>query len=140
MTTYLPQQVAAFPHMAKRDAAIWLRFLKTHGDEFIGFSYDVALGGLIMPEDTGDEAMRRGYQYSTAVKIDAVGWKGNQVWVIEVRPEAHIGTFGAPIGYALLFQRELLTDLPIVPCIVCESIQIDVGWLCAQVGVQVVRV
>jgi hypothetical protein len=38
----------------------------------------------------------------------------------------------------LLAQREHLTDLPLIPMILCEGIQTDVQWVAAQLGIQVV--
>lgn len=140
ITVYTPADMGDFPHMAKRDAEVWLDWIRKHGADYVGFSYDVALGGVELPETAGDEAMRKGWQYSTALKIDAVGWQGNQVWVIEVRPDATTSALGAALTYTLVARRERLTDLPIVPAIVCRAIQPDVRWTCAMLGVQVFEV
>jgi len=131
---------AHYKHMAKRDLEVWHRFLTAHAADFIAFSYDVALGGTILDIPDMPEPDRLGWQYSTALKIDVVGWKGNQVWVIEVRPEATVGTFGAAVAYAMVFKRENITVLPIIPAIVCDAIQPDVLWACGQAGVQVFQV
>ncbi len=140
VTLYTPEKLTGYPHMAKRDAAIWERFLAAHAAEYIAFSYDVALGGRTVDYPQATEAARLGWQYSTALKIDAVGWQGNQVWIIEVRPEATVGTYGSAVVYTLVARREALTTLPLIPAIVCESIQLDVEWACLTSGVQVVKV
>lgn len=137
---YTPADMGNFPHMAKRDAEVWLDWIRQHGPDYVGFSYDVAFGGVELPEAAGDEAMRKGWQYNTALKIDAVGWQGNQVWVIEVRPDATTSALGAALTYTLVARRERLTDLPIVPAIVCRAIQPDVRWACAMLGIQVFEV
>jgi hypothetical protein len=126
--------------MAKRDLEVWLAYLKTKPQNFLAFSYDVAIGGARLTIPDATEADLLGWQYSTALKIDAVGWMGNQVWVFEVRPEATVGTYGAAVCYALVAKREQLTDLPIVPAILCHVIQPDVEWACATTGVQVIKV
>lgn len=135
-----PTVVANFPHMAKRDAEVWLRFLRKRGADFFGFSYDVAFGGRVLelPDATPEELL--GWQYSTALKIDAVGWAGNQVWIIEVRPDATVSAYGAAVVYTLLAKRENLTDLPLIPTVVCTTCQLDVEWACQRTGVQVIRV
>lgn len=135
-----PDVVTNFPHMAKRDAEVWLRFLKAHGSEFFGFSYDVALGGRVLdlPGHSPEELL--GWQYSTALKIDAVGWKGNQVWIIEVRPDATVSAYGAAVVYTLCAKRERITELPLIPCVVCAAMQLDVEWACQQTGIQVIKV
>jgi hypothetical protein len=140
ITTYARTHLGDFPHMAKRDLAVWVAWLKTAPEDFLAFSYDVALGGRVLDLPDASPAELLGWQYSTAVKIDAVGWMGNQVWIFEVRPEATVGTFGAAVCYALLAKRDALTELPIVPAIVCNSIQLDVEWCCRAAGVQVLIV
>jgi len=140
LTLYTPDQLGWYPHMAKRDAEVWIDWLKKHGEAYVAFSYDVALGGTLPAEELGTEEQRRGWQYNTALKIDAVGWQGNQVWVIEVRPDATVSALGAALTYTLVARREQLTELPIVPAIVCRAIQPDVRWACGMLGVQVFQV
>ena len=140
LTLYAPGQMSAYPHMAKRDVEVWQDYLKRYAEEFLAFSYDVALGGTSLDLPTETPASLLAWQYSTALKIDAVGWQGNQAWIIEVRPDATVSALGAALCYTLVARREALTDLPMVPCIVCRNIQPDVRWTCAQVGVQVVVV
>lgn len=140
LTTYLPGQLTHFPHMAKRDAEVWVDFLRKHGTDYLAFSYDVALGGVALNLPFEDEATLRGWRYTTALKIDAVGWQGNQAWIIEVRPDATVSALGAALTYTLVAKREELTDLPLIPAIVCRDIQPDVYWACAQLGIQVLKV
>lgn len=137
---YAPDELGYYPHMAKRDAEVWVDFVRARGADFVGFSYDVALGGVELPHPAEDPTWVQGWRYNTALKIDAVGWQGNQVWIIEVRPDATTSALGAALTYTLVAQRDHLTDLPLVPCVVCRGIQPDVEWACAQIGVVVVRV
>jgi hypothetical protein len=137
---YSGKSIVAWPHMARRDAAIWTRFLDRYADDYIGFSYDVAMGGRILDLPDHDPQTALGWQYSTALKLDAVGWKGNQVWIFEVRPEATVGTYGAAVVYTMVAKREQLAELPLVPAIVCETCQIDVEWACNVSGVQLIKV
>lgn len=140
LVLYAVDDPAPWPHMAKRDAEVWTDFLRVHGPDYLAFSYDVALGGRLLEIPDDDESLRLAWQYSTALKIDAVGWMGNQVWIIEVRPDATVSALGAALTYTLVAKREALTELPMVPCIVCRNIQPDVEWTCAQLGIQVIRV
>lgn len=135
-----PRERTAYPHMAKRDAAVWDRFLRAHGAAFYGFAYDVALGGVDLPDAEGDPASKLAWRYNTALKIDAVGFQEKAALIIEVRPDAHVSAYGAAVAYTLVAQRDHFTELPVFPAIVCESIQVDVEWLCAQTGVTVYRV
>jgi hypothetical protein len=129
-----------YSHMAKRDAAVWEAFLLDFADRFDAFAYDVALGGITLdvPEMTDDE--RLGWQYSTALRIDAVAKEGDRYWIIEVRPDAGVSALGAALCYTMVAEREQALPGELAPAIVCNYIQPDVLWACQQLGVQVFTV
>lgn len=129
-----------YPHMAKLDAAVWTRFLDAHAAAFLGFYYDVALGGRRIEGLQLDAATLLGWQYNTALKIDAVGLTAEQAWIIEVRPDATVSTLGSALAYTLVAEREAAFPGQLVPVIVCETIQPDVDWCCQRLGVTVLKV
>ena len=142
---YPPQLVpvsfrGAYPHMAKLDAAVWTRFLDARSADFLAFAYDVALGGSVLEGLSLGEPELLGWQYNTALKIDAVGLTASQAWIIEVRPRATVSALGSALTYALVAERDAVFELELVPVIVCESIQPDVQWACERLRVQVIRV
>lgn len=129
-----------YPHFAKRDAPVWTRYLDLNADRFDAFAYDVALGGATVPEAMGTEEERRGWQYVTALKIDAVGLTPERVWIFEVRPEATVSALGSVITYGLVAERDAVFDREVARAIVCEAMQPDVAWACGRLGVAVFRV
>lgn len=130
----------SFPHMARRDEVIWRRFLDAPPAEFLGFAYDVAVGGVRIEGLDLTEADQLGWQYNTALKVDAVGLTADEAWVIEVRPEATVSALGAALTYALVLDREAVFELPLRPVVCCETMQPDVRWACEKLGVRVVTV
>lgn len=135
-----PQPLGWYPHMARRDAAIWERYLRAHAQLWRGFAYDVAVGGIIAEVTDYDEATLKGYQYSTAQRIDVVGERPDEHWIIEVRSNARVGAVGAALGYTLLAQKEAWTQLPLVPAVCTDNISPDVRWVAEQLGVQLIIV
>ena len=129
-----------YRHMQKRDAAVWEKFLERHAAEFLGFAYDVALGGVVLQLDGVSDEERRGWQYTTALKIDAAGYQSDRVLIIEVRPEAQVSALGAAIAYTLVARRDRVFPLALAPAIVCEYVQPDVKWAAQQLGVLVLEV
>ena len=129
-----------YQHMAKRDGVVWERFLARARDQFVAFAYDVALGGSILDLEGVPEAELLGWQYNTALKIDAVAWQPRLVWVIEVRPEATVSALGAALTYSLVARRDAVFDVPILPVVCCETMQPDVEWTCQQLGIRVEKV
>lgn len=129
-----------YPHMAKLDAAIWERFLDQYGRNFLRMAYDVALGGYLPGEDEGDLDQRKGWQYSTALKVDAVGQREGEVWIIEVKPGGGTAGIGAALCYTLLAERDGFTSFPCLPVLVTDRTNPDV-LICAELlGVTVIAV
>jgi len=126
-----------YPHMAPRDVEVWTAFLADHNAEYSGFSYDVALGGVVIEApglDAGDVAA---WRHNTALRIDAVGYRQSEVLIIEVKPGAYVSAVGAVVCYASVAIRDGVFDLPVRMGIVCAYMQIDVRSVCAQLGIEV---
>jgi len=129
-----------YPHMSKRDGQVWEAFLRIHADRFDAFAYDVALGGIVHDLPGFTDADRLGYQYNTALKIDAVGQTPEEFWIIEVRPEATVSAIGSALVYAMIAERDEVFDGPLVPTVLCNSMQVDCQWAAQQLGIQVIQV
>jgi hypothetical protein len=128
-----------YPHMSKHDRALWTRFLEGHAVRFLGFYYDVAMGGADLAGFNLPEPEALGARYNTALKIDAVGITETEAWIIEVRPEATVSALGAALAYSLVAERDRVFEQTIRAAVLCEYMQSDVAWCCAQLGVAVLR-
>jgi len=126
-----------YPHMARRDVEVWTSFLQQHGREYAGFAYDVALGGVQLEAPGMNPADVQGWRENTALRIDAVGYRAAEVVVIEVKPGAYVNAVGAVVCYAEVAIRDEVFDLPVRMAIVCAYMQIDVRYVCRQLGVEV---
>jgi hypothetical protein len=129
-----------YPHMGKRDQEVWERYLSRPHPDFVAFAYDVALGGNIPTAPLITEEESLGWQYSTALKIDACAWLLDRVWIIEIKPQATVSALGAAVAYQLVAQRERAFDVPSLPVILCEYCHPDVRWCSTQLGVEVIEV
>jgi hypothetical protein len=121
----------SYPHMAKNDAVLWERFLDEYGPNFQRFAYDVALGGFLPDGEPDTLSDRQGYQYSTALKIDALGDRGDDLWIIEVRPHAGVSALGSALCSTVLASSDPLADRPLVPVVVTDLTSPDIQ-LCAE--------
>jgi len=129
-----------FPHMAKHDAEVWRKFLDARAGEFLGFAYDVAIGGMILTTPALSERELLGWRYNTALKIDACGLRQDGVWIIEVKPDATVSALGAAIAYTLVAERDKVFEGTLSPVIVCAACQVDVKWAAERLGVLVFEV
>jgi len=128
-----------YPHMFKHDIGIWERFLDAYGGQFSAAAYDVALGGITTDAPDADPAMVKGWQYSTAKKIDAAVRNDEEVWLCEVRPDAGLAAVGSVLGYALLSEVDAWTTLPIVPVIVTDRMDGDTKLVCKEFEILVIE-
>ena len=100
---FLFKKLAKYPHMKPADVEIWERFVDARRDVFDRVDYDFHVGDgadfLPTNNDTPDGRENRLYQR----KIDVVGYKGNAVTLIEVKPIADMATLGQILTYRDLF-------------------------------------
>lgn len=133
-------KTGAYPHMAKLDAAIWERFLDQYGANFLGVAYDVALGGYLPGESEGPLDVRLGWQYSTALKVDAVLQREAEVWIVEVKPNGRTSGIGAALCYTALAEADPFTTFPLVPVYVTDRASPDIRLCAEKLGVTLVAV
>ena len=124
-----PIKLRKYPHMFVHDIAIWERFLDEHGKDFTGFSYDIKVGtGTTLPKKTPEE-YRRMADILSRYRIDAVGFKANQIEIIEVKPEASTVAIGQVITYVDLYRRDYNPTVTIVGAIVTDRHLPDIAYL-----------
>ena len=128
-----------YPHMFKHDISIWERFLDAYGGQFTAAAYDVALGGITTDDPDASPELVKGWQYSTAKKIDAAVRNEEEVWLCEVRPDAGLAAVGSVIGYALLSEVDPWTPLPLVPVIVTDRMDGDTKLVCRELEILVIE-
>jgi len=139
-TVVRPIASGDYPHMSKHDAVIWERFLQQYAPRIAGVAYDVALGGVVIDEALGDPASRLGWQYTTALKVDAVALLDRECWVIEVRPRANVAAIGSALCYVQMAKRDGFTSRPLVPVVVTDSTTPDIRYCAEQLGVMLLEV
>ena len=133
-----PALTGRYPHLARRDAPLWERYLSLYAHQWLGVAYDVAVGGLDVDDPDATPEQKLGWRYSTAEKIDVVLNRGDEHWLVEVKPNARNDSLGQVLGYLLLAQREPWSPVPMVPCVLTDNMSADVRWVASQLDVQVI--
>lgn len=122
-------RLAKYPHLIASDVPIWERFLDNHGHSFQGFDYDVHVGqGITPPVDT-PENIRRMALHLTQKRIDAVGYKPGQIWLIEVKERPGVGAIGQILSYITLYRKQFKPSQEIVPVIVADLVEPDIRFI-----------
>lgn len=122
---YESKRLRRYPHMLPADVRIWERFIKRHGHEFAGFEYDVHVGGRVEKVSGWTNETFRMASSLTSKRIDAVGFKAGETWIIEVKPEAGVTSVGQLVTYQILYISKFGPIVPTRCVLVCENILPD---------------
>lgn len=101
-----PEWRGRYPHMREVEMPLWNRFLDLYGREFLGFEYDVRVGPASGAAAGFDAQTRAVFEDLTRMRIDAVGYRVGEIWLLEVMPYAGPSALGKLLGYAELFFRD----------------------------------
>src|SRR3989442_15152030 len=101
-----PVKTGRYRNLQRRDTSVWERWLDKYGSTVDVVAYDVAVGGVEPTASELSEVERRGFKYSTSLKIDVLLRIGAEVWAVKVKPTASVAAVGAAVGYPLLLSRE----------------------------------
>ena len=129
-----------YPHMLPRDKYLWDRFLELHGDYFERFDYDIRVGEGIGELEGYPENIRRAAKMLTQKRIDAVGYRGSEIWVFEIKPHAGLSAIGQVIAYETLWNKDF-PDRPVTyKAIVTDRTDNDIRLLCREQGIRLYEV
>lgn len=111
--------------MLSRDVAVWDRFLDLYGYGFVGFRYDVHVGGEVKRESAWTDKQFFGASWLAAKRIDAVGYKAGETTIFEVKPEAGCTAVGQLVVYRMLFIEKYRPIGRLECALVCSNATID---------------
>lgn len=125
-----------YPHMKPRDIEIWERFITTYPDAYDTCQYDFAVGDVppFIATASSREGQAMGELYK--LKIDVIGYKGDTIDLIEVKPDANAASIGQLLGYIELYKRDEKPTKPIRPVIVTNTLRTNMDFLAQQQGVK----
>ena len=135
-----PEKLVRYPHLMVGDVEIWERYLELHAKEWTGFRYDVRVGeGIELPKSQ-PEYIRGMALALTEKRIDVVGEKGNDVWIIEVKPNAMLSAVGQVLSYQVLFEDRFPEERKPYLMIVTDRKGPDIDSLCQRFNISLVVV
>ena len=133
-------KLAKYPHMKPADVEVWERFLETNSNAFERVDYDfhVGAGADFLPsgEETPDGRQNRLYQR----KIDVVGYRGNEITLIEVKPLADMAALGQIQTYGELYAKGSFSQFEPILVVVAAKIMMEMKevYKAKNIGVVIV--
>lgn len=128
-------QLAKYPHLSDRDSRIWDKFIKQNPGFFEKVEYDVKVGEGRDYSMFPESPVRKDMEYLSKKRIDVVGYKGNQIWVIEVKPKAGLTAAGQVMGLSFLMEKIAPATMLIIPAIITDEEIPDIKEICAAKGI-----
>jgi hypothetical protein len=134
-TWFLP--AIHYPHMQRTERAMFRDWLIHRGQSFDGFMFDVRVGnGKAVPGDV-PENIAAMWRTLTKKRIDAIGYKGNETWLIEIKKRMTIGILAQIDVYAWLLLSEYFPDGPFRKLCIVGDIDPDLMDIAKQKQIEI---
>ena len=145
MEEYIPESFpyelrSWYPHMKPNDKEIWDRFIVNNPSAYDYCQYDVLVGSdpafdtTVTPE-TGGDAWKL-YQK----KIDVVGFKGERIDLIELKPRAGAAAIGQVLMYRKLYKKDYSPPTQPKCIIITDDVKTDTLEFAKEQGVSIIVV
>lgn len=129
-----------YPHLKPADVMIWEAFIRGNPTFFDSVDYDVPVGegAPFLPGE--EEPYVSDYRLLTQKKIDVVAYKGNEIWLIEIKPNAGSRALGQILTYEKLFTLSFPTLANTRKCVITTFLQNEYDSVYSKFNVVVIEV
>jgi len=127
-----------FPHMGPADTRVWQAVLRLGLAKFDRVEYDVRLGGSGSELVAGHEQHKPMWESLLQKRVDVVGFRGKETFVVEVKPVAGHSALGQCIAYRELWVKEKPGAVKPRAMCVCALVDPDLAPIFQAYGVDVV--
>lgn len=124
-----------YTHLRPEDVAIWEKFLAKFPGFYQSVDYDLKVGTSRSYETAPLDVYRKDLEYLSRKRIDVVGYKDDEIHIIEVKPKASFSAIGQVIGYTDLY-RPFAPPGSIISSVIITDEEIpDIRDLCFKRGI-----
>lgn len=127
-----------YPHMKPRDQAIWERFIKQFPDMYDKVGYDVPCGSVPALDTIIDGEKQTSVEKLYRKKIDVVGFKGDQIDIIELKPDADTSALGQVRGYVRDYIKDYAPATEPKAIVITDRLLPDMNFHAAEEGVMLI--
>lgn len=130
------QPLAKYPHLAGSDIPVWDAFIRHFAPIFDSVDYDYHVGQGLPPLEDATPKLKKMWLDLTQKRIDVVGYRPGESWVIEVKFRPNLSAVGQALGGAVLFEPHNPEGSVIIPTLVADVIEPDIETFCRAHGVR----
>lgn len=121
--------------MLPTDHPIWWTFLHKYGELFSTIYYDVQVGGPRYTKAQLEDPLMRMWQRVTSKRIDAIGERDKEIWIIEVSAGSGMRALGQLLTYQKLWNEDPKIAKPVLLVLIMETIDPDIATAIVAAGV-----
>lgn len=129
-----------YPHMSRLDTEIWNRFLNKYPLAYDTCQYDFHVGDTApfntLMDDGEDQNQDKLYRF----RIDVVGKKGDNIDIIEIKPNARLTALGEVENYKILYERDEEISSKVNMVIITDKEMPNMDYLCKAKGIKLIVV
>jgi len=137
---YPYKKLSWFPDLSHIEAEIWGRFIDAFPDMYDSVDYCFHVGTIPPMVAAHPDSSMRAEKFLYQYEIDVVGYKGDQVDIIELKHAATMRALGQVNGYRELHMRDFPSSVIPKPVVITDVLMPDMGHLAFAAGVQLVVV
>ena len=126
--------------MLPPDVPLWHLFLDRYASDFEKFFYNVRVGGPDISKIKGDLALAKMWYASTAKRIDAIGEKKDEIWIIEVAASPYLRAVGQCLSYLFLWNEDPKIDKTAKMVLLCYFIDSDLERILKHYNVEIIKI
>lgn len=126
-----------YPGLLPREIIVLRAWLRLREKDFDRFDYNVRIGTGFDPGPSVSDSLRQMAIANSQKRIDAVGYKGTAVTLIEVKDRAGFSAVGQLVGYLHMWQAAYPDQPRPRLLLVANRLQDDIPLVAAGAGIEI---
>ena len=128
-------QKPSYDGLNQQATELWREWLKLYEEQFQDFAYNVRVGRGLDPGPRVSDTMREMWRMVTTKRIDVVGTRLDQTWVIEIEPRPGLRTYGQIHAYLQLLPKYQPCQLTLIGAVISNTMGYDMSQLFRAQGI-----
>ena len=130
-------KLSNYERLRPEDVAVWERFMEKNPGKPWRMDYDVKVGIGRTPLEDLPEEYKKDWTALTRKRIDAVAWGPNEIYIIELKPQASLSALGQLLGYSELWEDMHNSGRRVIPLLLCNSLDPDTARVAQASGIEI---
>lgn len=126
-----------YPGMKPEDIAVWDRFIIKNPGYFdtVDYNFPLGTGAPVNPDHPPE--IQYDHTILTQKKVDVVGYRGDSITIVEVKPIADMRALGQALTYSHLYAADHPEALDIHRMVVAGSLERELDEVYSKQGIEI---